>query len=87
MKTGSVRHRLGNYERSTGKEPQAISQFFCIWPKLKYGVIAGRPIIYLLYILAVIGTLWTLAPRFKRVRVLPQFHHCHGQRGLGYSDA
>ncbi len=63
MKTGTVEHRLGNYERNTGKPPQTLSQFFCAWPALKRALFAGRPRLYLIYILAVIAAAWWLRPR------------------------
>ena len=63
MKIGEREYRLANYERSTGKPPQSLSQFFCLWPALKQSVISGRPRIFLAYILAVIAAAWLLAPR------------------------
>jgi len=70
MKTGAVVHRLGNYERSTGKPPQTLSHFFCFWPDLKHHVIAGRPLVYLLYILGVVAAAWMLAPDVSGMRLL-----------------
>jgi hypothetical protein len=35
MRTGNLAHRLGNYEKSTGKPPQALSHFFCFWPYVR----------------------------------------------------
>jgi hypothetical protein len=73
MMTGQVEHRLGNYERSTGKPPQALSQFFCVLPVIKYAFVAGRPRTYLAYILVVIGLLWILAPPVERIKPLLGF--------------
>jgi hypothetical protein len=68
MKIGAQEYRLGNYERSTGKPPQSLSQFFCLWPILKHSVISGHPRIYLGYILSVIAAAWLLAPRLPGMR-------------------
>lgn len=70
MKTGDLAHRLGNYERSTGKPPQTLSHFFCFWPDIKQCVIAGRPLLYLLYILGVVTAAWMLAPDVSGMRLL-----------------
>jgi hypothetical protein len=70
MKTGALEHRLGNYEKSSGKGPQALSYFFCPWPAVKHAIIANRPRVYLIYILAVIVAAWTLAPRVERMPAL-----------------
>jgi hypothetical protein len=70
MKTGALEHRLGNYQKSTGKGPQALSYFFCLWPSVKHAIIANRPHVYLIYILAVIVGAWMLAPRVERMPVL-----------------
>jgi hypothetical protein len=73
MKMGAQEHRLGNYERATGKEPQALSYFFCAWPVLKHAVISGRPLVFLAWILAAAGAAWWLAPPVPRMRVLLAF--------------
>ena len=70
MKTGAIEHRLGNYEQSVGKPPQALSHFLGVWPAIKHAVISGRPIVYLAWILCVIGAGWALAPDIPRIRIL-----------------
>ena len=70
MKTGALAHRLGNYERETGKPPQALSHFFCFWPAVKHAVIAGRPRLYLAYILGLVAAAWLLAPGVPGMRAL-----------------
>jgi hypothetical protein len=73
MITGALEHRLGNYEQATGRKPQGLSYFFCVWPPLKHAIIANRPRVYLIYILAVIAAAWCLAPRVERMHVLLGF--------------
>jgi len=70
MKTGDVAHRLGNYERSAGKPPQTLSRFFCFWPDIKHYLLAGRPLVYLLYILGVVTAAWVLRPNVSGMRPL-----------------
>jgi hypothetical protein len=73
MKDGNREHRLGNYEESTGKKPQALSNFFCVWPVVKHAIISGRPRVFLAWIVAVIAVAWALAPRSAGMRVLLAF--------------
>jgi hypothetical protein len=70
MKTGTIEHRLGNYEASAGKPPQTLSRFFCIWPSFKTAIIGDRPVVYLIYILVAVGAAWILAPPVARMRIL-----------------
>jgi hypothetical protein len=70
MKTGTLEHRLGNYERDTGNAPQSLSHFFCFWPGVKHAVIAHHPRVYLAYILGVMIAPWLLAPRMPGMRAL-----------------
>jgi hypothetical protein len=70
MKTGALAHRLGNYEKVTGEPPQALSHFFCFWPAVEHAVIAGRPKLYLAYILALVAAVWALAPAVPGMRPL-----------------
>lgn len=70
MKAGSTEYRLGNYERSTVRSPQTLSQFFTWWPSVRSRLFAYRPILYLVWICAVIALLWTLAPPVERFRLL-----------------
>jgi NADH:ubiquinone oxidoreductase subunit K len=70
MKTGAVQHRLGNYERTLGKKPQALSYFLCPLPLLKAALVADRPNIYLAYVLFNLGLFGILIRRVPRARVL-----------------
>ena len=70
MNTGSLAHRLGNYEESTGKPPQTLSHFFCFWPYLKERLFGGHARRYLLYIVAVVASAWVLRPRVPGMRIL-----------------
>jgi hypothetical protein len=70
MKTGNLPHRLGNYEKATGKPPQTLSHFFCFWPAIKYSVIADHPRIYLVYILVMVAAAWIFAPDVVGMRSL-----------------
>jgi hypothetical protein len=70
MKTGALAHRLGNYEKSAGKAPQALSHFLGVWPAIKHAIISGRPLVYLAWIIAVIGAAWATAPPVPRIRIL-----------------
>jgi hypothetical protein len=63
-------HRLGNYEESLGKPPQAISHFFAVWAALKTLIFSGRPIVYASWILAVIAVAWKFAPRVAHMPLL-----------------
>ena len=63
MKVGEKEYKLGNYERSTGKPPQTLSQFFTLWPALKGRLLGGHPRRYLIYILSLIVLAWLFAPR------------------------
>jgi hypothetical protein len=70
MKTGTIEHRLGNYEQSAGKPPQSLSHFLGVWPAVEHTVISGRPLAYLAWIFAVVGAGWALAPRIPRILIL-----------------
>jgi hypothetical protein len=70
IRMAGVPHRLSNYEESQGKPPQAISHFFTLWPALKNAVFGARPILYALWIIAVIEMAWMLAPPAPGMRVL-----------------
>jgi hypothetical protein len=70
IRMAGVPHRLSNYEESQGRPPQAISHFFTLWPALKNAAFGARPILYGLWILAVIAIAWILAPRDGRMRLL-----------------
>jgi hypothetical protein len=70
MRMSGVPHRLGNYEESEGKPPQAISHFFTVWAALKNAIFGGRPAAWLAYILLVIALAWTLAPPGRPMRMV-----------------
>jgi hypothetical protein len=70
IRMSGVPHRLGNYEESTGKSPQAISRFFTVWAAFKDAIFGGRPLVYLAYILIVVALAWILAPPLKHMRLL-----------------
>jgi hypothetical protein len=70
IRMAGVPHRLSNYEESEGKPPQAISHFFTLWPALKNAAFGARPIVYAMWIVAVIAAAWLLAPPDPRLRLL-----------------
>ncbi len=70
IRMAGVPHRLSNYEESEGKPPQAISHFFTLWPALKDALFDARPILYGLWIIAVIVFAWTFAPPEPRLYML-----------------
>jgi hypothetical protein len=69
MKTGAREHRLGNYEYGAGKPPQALSYFFAMWPAAKYRLIAGRPLVYLAYMVVVFALFWLWSPKVRGMRL------------------
>ncbi len=70
IRMSGVPHRLGNYEQALGRPPQTISHFFTVWAAVKNALFGGRPVAYLVYILAVIALAWALAPPGKPMRML-----------------
>ena len=70
IRMAGVPHRLSNYEESQGRAPQAISHFFTVWPAVKNAVFGARPVLYAVWILAVILIAWMLAPPDPRMRLL-----------------
>ncbi|HEU5022082.1 MAG TPA: hypothetical protein VFT60_09320 [Bryobacteraceae bacterium] len=70
IRMAGVPHRLSNYEESQGKARQAISHFFTVWAGLKNAVFGARPVLYAVWIAAVIGVAWMLAPPGPRMRLL-----------------
>ena len=70
IRMSGVPHRLGNYEESLGKPPQAVSHFFTFWALAKNAIFGDRPLVYAAYILMVIGLAWTLAPPDLPMRLL-----------------
>jgi len=70
IRMSGIPHRLGNYEETLGKPPQAISHFFTVWAALKDAIFGDRPLVYLAYIVAVIALAWILAPPGVPMKVL-----------------
>lgn len=63
MKIGRREYRLGNYERSAGRLPEAQSHFLDWWSELKAALFGGRPLLYLAYAAGLLSALWVLALR------------------------
>ena len=63
MQIGKRQYRLGNYEMSAGKPPEAQSHFFDFWTCLKTAAFGNRPLLYGFYIVALVAGLWILALR------------------------
>jgi hypothetical protein len=61
MRIGTREYRLGNYEKSAGKAPEAQSHFFDFWNDLKAAVFGGRPGLYAGYAAVLLAALWSLA--------------------------
>lgn len=70
VKTGLIDYRLSNYDRSAGKPPRTLSQFFAWWSLAKHALIADRPYVYLAYILVAVALAWVLAPPLERLPML-----------------
>ena len=73
MKIGAREYRLGNYEKSTGKPPEAQSHFFDFWGDAKAALLGNRPVLYALYACGLLGALWMLSWRRRgpgRARLL-----------------
>ncbi len=60
MQIGTRQYRLGNYEKSVGKPPEAQSHFFDFWSDLKAAVFGNRPVLYACYAAALLTALWIL---------------------------
>jgi hypothetical protein len=70
---GTRQYRLGNYEKSTGKAPEAQSHFFDFWSDLKAAVFGDRPELYAGYAAVLLAALWGLAlsrPAKLRARLI-----------------
>jgi hypothetical protein len=63
MQIGTRQYRLGNYEKSAGKPPEAQSHFFDFWGDLKTAMFGNRPVLYGCYASGLLGVLWILARR------------------------
>jgi hypothetical protein len=70
IRMSGIPHRLGNYEASLGKPPQALSHFFTVWAACKDAIFGGRPLFYLAWILLVPALAWILVPPNGALRLL-----------------
>ncbi|MGA2434326.1 MAG: hypothetical protein ABSG25_03480 [Bryobacteraceae bacterium] len=63
MKIGKREYRLGNYEKSVGKPPEAQSHFLDFWSDLKAAAFGNRPLLYATYAAGLLTALWILILR------------------------
>lgn len=73
MKIGARQYRLGNYEKTAGKPPEAQSHFFDLWCDFKVVIFGGQPFVYACYTAALLGILWILTlrqPETRRARLV-----------------
>ncbi len=63
MQIGARQYRLGNYEKSAGKPPEAQSHFLDFWTGSKVAVFGDRPVLYGAYAAGLLGALWIFAFR------------------------
>jgi hypothetical protein len=69
MQIGTREYRLGNYEKSVGKPPEAQSHFFDFWSDSKAAVFGNRPVLYGCYAVALLAALWILSMRAHRTAI------------------
>jgi len=69
MQIATRQYRLGNYEKSVGKPPEAQSHFFDFWSGLKAAVFGNRPLLYGCYSAGLLTALWTLSRRARRTAI------------------
>ena len=65
MQIGARQYRLGNYEITAGKGPEAQSHFFDFWGGLKARVFGNRPVLYGFYGAGLLAALWVLCVRAR----------------------
>jgi hypothetical protein len=65
MQIGARQYRLGNFEKSLGRPPEAQSHFFDFWGDLKVAVFGNRPVLYGCYAAALLAALWILSLRAR----------------------
>ncbi len=65
MQIGARQYRLGNFEKSVGKPPEAQSRFFDFWSDLKAAVFGNRPVLYGCYAAGLLAALWILCLRAR----------------------
>lgn len=63
MEIGTREYRLGNYEQSSGRAPEAQSRFLDFWTALKTAIFGNRGALYGLYAFALLGGAWICALR------------------------
>jgi len=63
MQIGPRQYRLGNYEKGTGKPPEAQSHFLDFWTSWKTAAFGNRPLLYAAWATALLAALWTLVLR------------------------
>jgi hypothetical protein len=69
MQIGTRQYRLGNYEKSVGKAPEAQSHFFDFCGVLKAMVFGNRPVLYGFYAAGLLAALWVLSMRARLVAI------------------
>jgi hypothetical protein len=67
--SGNETH-AGNFEKASGKPAFTRSRFFMLWPAVKHRLTAGKPRVFLAYIVGLITLAWWLAPRRPGMRAL-----------------
>ena len=65
MQIGARQYRLGNYESSAGRGPEAQSHFFDFWNDLKARLFGNRPVLYGFYAAGLLAALWVLSMRAR----------------------
>jgi hypothetical protein len=69
MQMGTRQYRLGNYEKSAGKAPEAQSHFFDFWSDIKAAAFGNRPVLYGSYAAGLLAALWVLSMRARLVAI------------------
>jgi hypothetical protein len=65
MQIGARQYRLGNFEKSAGRPPEAQSHFFDFWSDLKAAVFGNRPVLYGCYAAGLLAALWIFCLRAR----------------------
>lgn len=68
MRIGARQYRLGNYEKSAGKPPEAQSRFLDFWSEWKAAAFGNCPLLYGAWTVALLAALWILSLRQSRLR-------------------
>lgn len=71
MQIGGREYRLGNYEKTTGRPPEAQSHFLDFWTEWKLAAFGHRAILYAAWAAALLAILWILAARRGKKLVAP----------------